>query len=78
MGSWTFDPFKLCIKSIFVCICRTETEDMLMTSSMRQAQKEARMDKYPRVIIRVHFPERVILQGVFNVRESGRTNDARH
>ena len=44
----------------------------LMTNVLRQQQKEARMQKYPRVIIRVHFPERIMLQGVFNVRESGK------
>ena len=43
----------------------------LMTAALRQQQKEVRMQKYPRVIIRVHFPERIMLQGVFNVRESG-------
>ncbi len=50
---------------------RAESEAPLLTVAMRQQQQEARMDRYPRVIMRVHFPERVVLQGVFNVRESG-------
>ena len=60
--------FVVCISG---CVCRVDGEQPLMTAALRQQQKEARMEKYPRVILRVHFPERIMLQGVFNVRESG-------
>ena len=61
--------FKIIFKGLLTY--RTEMDQPLMTAALRQQQKEVRMQKYPRVIIRVHFPERIMLQGVFNVRESG-------
>ena len=42
-----------------------------MTLAMRQAQKEEKMERYPRAVIRVHFPDRHILQGVFRPQETG-------
>ena len=44
----------------------------MMTKSMRLAAKEARMSHYERVVIRVSFPEKVVVQGLFRIRETGR------
>ncbi|CAL1540507.1 unnamed protein product [Lymnaea stagnalis] len=41
----------------------------LMTKAMRQSQTEALYDHYDRVVIRVQFPEKLTLQGVFRPRE---------
>lgn len=43
-----------------------------MTKAMRQAQVEALFDQYERIVIRVQFPERLTLQGLFQPREPGR------
>ncbi|BFZ02586.1 hypothetical protein BsWGS_05624 [Bradybaena similaris] len=44
-------------------------EQPLMTKAMRQAQVEALFDQYERTVIRVQFPERFTLQGLFQPRE---------
>ncbi|KAI8741993.1 tether containing UBX domain for GLUT4, partial [Biomphalaria glabrata] len=41
----------------------------LMTKAMKRAQTEALYDQYERVVIRVQFPEKLTLQGVFRPRE---------
>ena len=41
-----------------------------MTSTMRKQMEEERISKYPRVVIRVQFPDRLVLQGVFRPRET--------
>ena len=64
-------------KNVFL-FRRAESDQPLITTALREQQKEARMEKYPRVIIRVHFPERIMLQGVFNVRESGKITHERN
>jgi len=47
-----------------------DSEAPLMTASMRAAEKDAKIDRYPRAVIRVHFPDRHVLQGVFKPRET--------
>ncbi|XP_041363543.1 tether containing UBX domain for GLUT4-like [Gigantopelta aegis] len=41
----------------------------LMTQAMRQARLEEHYAKYDKVVIRIQFPDRVVLQGLFNPRE---------
>ncbi|XP_059167299.1 tether containing UBX domain for GLUT4-like isoform X3 [Physella acuta] len=41
----------------------------LMTKAMKQAQTEALYDQYDHVVIRIHFPEKLTLQGLFKPRE---------
>ncbi|CAG5129046.1 unnamed protein product, partial [Candidula unifasciata] len=48
---------------------RQMEDQPLMTKSMRQAQAEAFFDQYERIVIRVQFPERLTLQGLFRPRE---------
>ena len=43
----------------------------LMTSSLRKAKLEEEYSKYERVIIRVQFPDKLVLQGLFRPRETG-------
>lgn len=42
-----------------------------MTKAMKQAQTEALYDQYDHVVIRIHFPEKLTLQGLFKPREPG-------
>ncbi|XP_046572870.1 tether containing UBX domain for GLUT4-like [Haliotis rubra] len=42
----------------------------LMTQSMRQARLEERYSKYKKVVIRVQFPDKLVLQGMFRPRET--------
>ena len=42
----------------------------LMTKAMRKARQEEKYAKYQRVAIRFHFPDRLILQALFEPRES--------
>ncbi|CAH1793676.1 unnamed protein product [Owenia fusiformis] len=42
----------------------------LMTAAMRQAQNEQKMSQYNRAVIRIQFPDRVVLQGLFRPRET--------
>ena len=44
---------------------------MLMTSSMRQAALDRRIDQYKYCIIRLHFHPKYIIQAVFKPRETG-------
>lgn len=48
-------------------------EQPLMTKAMKQAQAEAVFDQYDRIVIRVQFSDRLILQGLFRPREPGRS-----
>ena len=43
----------------------------LMTSSLRKAKLEEVYSNYERVIIRVQFPDKLVLQGLFRPRETG-------
>ncbi|XP_017272564.1 tether containing UBX domain for GLUT4 [Kryptolebias marmoratus] len=45
-------------------------EAPLMTKSMREAQMKEKMEKYPKVVLRVQFPDRYALQGFFRPLET--------
>lgn len=38
---------------------------------MRNAEEQERMKKYPKATIRVRFPDRLLLQAVFQSKETG-------
>ncbi|XP_061866537.1 tether containing UBX domain for GLUT4 isoform X2 [Colius striatus] len=40
-------------------------EAPLMTKSLREAQLKEKLERYPKVALRVHFPDRHVLQGFF-------------
>ncbi|KFZ61108.1 Tether containing UBX domain for GLUT4, partial [Antrostomus carolinensis] len=41
-------------------------EAPLMTQSLREAQLKEKLERYPKVVLRVHFPDRHVLQGFFH------------
>ncbi|XP_053191843.1 tether containing UBX domain for GLUT4 [Scomber japonicus] len=45
-------------------------ESPLMTKSLREAQMKEKMDRYPKVVLRVQFPDRHVLQGFFRPLET--------
>ncbi|XP_016891081.1 tether containing UBX domain for GLUT4 [Cynoglossus semilaevis] len=45
-------------------------EAPLMTKSLRESQKKKKLDKYPKVVLRVQFPDRYVLQGYFGPLET--------
>lgn len=45
-------------------------EAPLMTKSLRDSQKKNKLDKYPKVVLRVQFPDRYVLQGFFGPLET--------
>ncbi|XP_056136346.1 tether containing UBX domain for GLUT4 isoform X2 [Lampris incognitus] len=49
---------------------RSFEEAPLMTKALREAQMKEKMDRYPRVVLRVQFPDRHILQGFFRPLET--------
>ena len=42
-----------------------------MTQASRQVRVEAEMSRYKRVIIRVQFPDRLVMQALFRTTETG-------
>ncbi|XP_006814773.1 tether containing UBX domain for GLUT4-like [Saccoglossus kowalevskii] len=44
-------------------------EQPLMTRTLKETQAIKLMEKYPKVAIRVHFPDRLVLQGLFRPQE---------
>jgi len=42
-----------------------------MTQSSRQMHVEAEMSKYKRVVIRIQFPDRLVMQALFRTMETG-------
>lgn len=46
------------------------TEMPLMTNALREAQKMEKLERYPKVVLRVLFPDRFILQGFFHPEET--------
>lgn len=48
------------------------SEQPLMTQATRQMRLEAQMSRYKRVIIRIQFPDRLVMQAVFRTTETGR------
>ncbi|NXK14366.1 ASPC1 protein, partial [Herpetotheres cachinnans] len=45
-------------------------EAPLMTKSLREAQLKEKLERYPKVVLRVHFPDRHVLQGFFRPNET--------
>lgn len=45
-------------------------EAPLMTKSLRESQMKEKMEKYPKVVLRVQFPDRHVLQGFFRPMET--------
>ncbi|KFQ04831.1 Tether containing UBX domain for GLUT4, partial [Leptosomus discolor] len=45
-------------------------EAPLMTKSLREAQLKEKLERYPKVVLRVHFPDRHVLQGFFHPSET--------
>uniref|UniRef100_W5LMM2 ASPSCR1 tether for SLC2A4, UBX domain containing n=1 Tax=Astyanax mexicanus TaxID=7994 RepID=W5LMM2_ASTMX len=45
-------------------------EAPLMTQALREAQMKEKMDRYPKVVLRVQFPDRQVLQGFFRPQET--------
>ncbi|XP_069728871.1 tether containing UBX domain for GLUT4 isoform X2 [Phaenicophaeus curvirostris] len=45
-------------------------EAPLMTKSLREAQLKEKLERYPKVVLRVHFPDRHVLQGFFRPTET--------
>ncbi|KAM9258271.1 tether containing UBX domain for GLUT4 isoform 1-T1 [Cariama cristata] len=45
-------------------------EAPLMTRSLREAQLKEKLERYPKVVLRVHFPDRHFLQGFFHPSET--------
>ncbi|XP_053713999.1 tether containing UBX domain for GLUT4-like isoform X1 [Synchiropus splendidus] len=45
-------------------------EAPLMTKSLREAQMKEKMERYPKVVLRVQFPDRHVLQGFFRPMET--------
>ncbi|XP_040386311.1 tether containing UBX domain for GLUT4 isoform X2 [Cygnus olor] len=45
-------------------------EAPLLTSSLREAQMKEKIERYPKVVLRVHFPDRHVLQGFFRPSET--------
>uniref|UniRef100_A0A3Q3WMK5 TUG ubiquitin-like domain-containing protein n=1 Tax=Mola mola TaxID=94237 RepID=A0A3Q3WMK5_MOLML len=46
-------------------------EAPLMTKTLREAQMKEKMERYPKVVLRVQFPDRHVLQGFFRPLETG-------
>ncbi|KAL1005507.1 hypothetical protein UPYG_G00059990 [Umbra pygmaea] len=49
---------------------RVLEEAPLMTKALRECQAKEKMDRYPRVVLRVQFPDRRVLQGFFRPLET--------
>nr|XP_061791885.1 tether containing UBX domain for GLUT4-like [Nerophis lumbriciformis] len=45
-------------------------EAPLMTKSLREAQMKEKMERYPKVVLRIQFPDRHVLQGFFKPLET--------
>ncbi|XP_008629078.1 PREDICTED: tether containing UBX domain for GLUT4 isoform X1 [Corvus brachyrhynchos] len=45
-------------------------EAPLMTKSLKESQLKEKLKRYPKVVLRVHFPDRHVLQGVFHPTET--------
>ncbi|NXH15450.1 ASPC1 protein, partial [Bucco capensis] len=45
-------------------------EAPLLTKSLREAQLKEKLERYPKVVLRIHFPDRHVLQGFFQPSET--------
>ena len=60
------------MSSVSSSVCsKEELSKPLVTRSLRLAEIEAKMAKYDRATIRVTFPDRLVLQGLFRPQETG-------
>ncbi|KAI7868875.1 hypothetical protein BDF14DRAFT_1700619, partial [Spinellus fusiger] len=46
----------------------------LRTQKMRDVEEQAKMNKYPRTTLRVRLPDGMILQAIFESKETGNKN----
>jgi len=54
--------------------CRRDlAEQPLMTAASRRTRLEVEMSRYKRVIVRVQFPDRLVMQALFRTTETGRS-----
>jgi len=44
-----------------------------MTQASRRMRLEAEMSRYKRVIVRIQFPDRLVMQALFRTTETGRS-----
>uniref|UniRef100_A0A8C3UXE8 ASPSCR1 tether for SLC2A4, UBX domain containing n=1 Tax=Catharus ustulatus TaxID=91951 RepID=A0A8C3UXE8_CATUS len=49
-------------------------EAPLLTKSLRESQLKEKLERYPKVVLRVCFPDRHVLQGFFHPTETGKTD----
>ena len=69
--SLSLSLFLPSIPLIFFSLHREAFSDApLMTQTMRMAQIEKKYESYEKAVVRVHFPDRWVLQGCFRPRES--------
>ncbi|KFV54411.1 Tether containing UBX domain for GLUT4, partial [Tyto alba] len=63
----TVDDVRKRLAHLFSChVSRKRLEEApLMTKSLREAQLKEKLERYPKVVLRVHFPDRHVLQGFF-------------
>ncbi|NXE96770.1 ASPC1 protein, partial [Menura novaehollandiae] len=52
------------------CFLKCLEEAPLMTKSLRESQLKEKLERYPKVVLRVHFPDRHVLQGFFHPSET--------
>uniref|UniRef100_A0A8C5QBN4 ASPSCR1 tether for SLC2A4, UBX domain containing n=1 Tax=Leptobrachium leishanense TaxID=445787 RepID=A0A8C5QBN4_9ANUR len=45
-------------------------ESPLLTKALRESQEKEKLERYPKVVLRVLFPDRYVLQGFFHVTET--------
>jgi len=59
------------LRSRLTDLQRVHNDDSpLLTSAMRERRIEAKFASYTRSLIRVHFPNRIVLQGMFRLKET--------
>lgn len=57
---------------IFISLHKqSEADQPLLTRSMIQERLESKYAKYQQVVVRVQFPDKVVLQGLFRPKETG-------
>lgn len=57
---------------LFISLCKqSEADQPLLTRSMIQERLESKYAKYQQVVVRVQFPDKVVLQGLFRPKETG-------
>ncbi|NXY72322.1 ASPC1 protein, partial [Glareola pratincola] len=64
-------PFLLATEvAPYPCAEKRLEEAPLMTKSLREAQLKEKLERYPKVVLRVRFPDRHVLQGFFHPSET--------